>query len=217
MESPDSENHENEARTREGYDRVAGRYAARYVDELRGKPLDRALLYAFAEQAPAGPVADLGCGPGHVTYALAGLGRSVVGVDLSPGMIEQARAQHPELPFAVGSMSAIEAPDSSWAGIVAFYSILHLTPRQLPRACAEFARVLMPGGLALLAFHVGDEVRHIDRFFDVPVSLDFRFLRTTDVTDALKAAGFAIEMIMERAAYPTETPTIRSYLLARAQ
>jgi ubiquinone/menaquinone biosynthesis C-methylase UbiE len=213
MESTDNE---NDARTREGYDRVAEQYTKRYLDELRGKPLDRALLYSFVEQAPAGPVADLGCGPGHVTYALAGLGRPVIGVDLSAGMIEQARAHHPDLPFAVGSMTAIDTQDNSWAGIVSFYSVVHLTPRQLPRAFAEFARVLVPGGLVLLAFHVGDEIRHVDRFFEMPVSLDFRFLRTTDVANTLKACGFSVEMIMERAAYATETPTIRGYVLARA-
>jgi hypothetical protein len=52
---------------RRDYDAVAGEYARRIAGELEGKPLDRALLDAFAEQVrPHGPVADLGCGPGHV-------------------------------------------------------------------------------------------------------------------------------------------------------
>ncbi len=56
--------------TRATYDAVAGDYAEHLSGELAAKPLDRALLAAFAElvrTAGIGPVADLGCGPGHVT------------------------------------------------------------------------------------------------------------------------------------------------------
>jgi SAM-dependent methyltransferase len=62
-------------------------YAECFCDELAAKPLERALLAAFAElvqAAGAGPVANLGSGPGRVTAHLHALRSSVFGVDLSP-------------------------------------------------------------------------------------------------------------------------------------
>ena len=56
--------------TREAYDAAAPTYAQLFRDALRDRPLDRALLSAFAEVVSAngdGQVADLGCGPGHIT------------------------------------------------------------------------------------------------------------------------------------------------------
>ena len=61
-------------------------YAAEIAGELTHKPLDRGLLDAVAELAGGGPVADVGCGPGHVAAYLAGRGARTVGLDLSPGM-----------------------------------------------------------------------------------------------------------------------------------
>ena len=68
------------------YDRVAERYAAEIAGELTHKPFDRGLLDALAELACGGPVADVGCGPGHVAAYLAGRGARTIGLDRSPGM-----------------------------------------------------------------------------------------------------------------------------------
>ncbi|HJY25727.1 MAG TPA: class I SAM-dependent methyltransferase, partial [Actinomycetes bacterium] len=84
--------------TRAGYDAVAEPYASRFRDELRHKPVDRALLSAFAEQVRRErPVADIGCGPGQVTRFLHESGLDVVGMDLSPRMVEVARRDNPGL------------------------------------------------------------------------------------------------------------------------
>jgi len=84
--------------TRVSYDAVAAVWADQFGDELRRKPLDRALLTAFAEQVrPAGRgparVWDVGCGPGRVTAFLARLRLDAAGIDLSEGMVAQARAR----------------------------------------------------------------------------------------------------------------------------
>ena len=64
-------NAEGRSATSDSYDRVAAEYAERYVDELRHKPLDRALLDWFVgETQGAGTVADVGCGPGQVARYL---------------------------------------------------------------------------------------------------------------------------------------------------
>lgn len=199
------------------YDRVAAEYAARYGDELRHKPLDRALLDWFAgETRGLGTVADVGCGPGHVARYLHERGLPVVGIDLSAEMVAAAQRLTPDVPFEQGSILALPAPDGAWAGIVAFYSIIHIAPVDLARAAAEFARVLRPGGIALVSFHLGTEVRHLDEFFGQPVALDFYFYELADLATVFEAAGFEIEARLERRAHPAiETPTRRGYLLMR--
>src|SRR5687767_10354905 len=122
---------------RDTYDTVARAYDAQLADELDHKPLDRALLAAFLELTGPGPVADVGCGPGHVTGFLAARHPGVFGLDLSPRMIEIARERAPDLPFAVASMLSLPVADGAWAGAVALYSIIHLSPPERAAAFRE--------------------------------------------------------------------------------
>jgi len=201
--------------TRRSYDAVAGAYADGLRDELAGKPLDRALLAALIEQAPAGTtIGDLGCGPGHVTGWLAAHGAAAAGIDLSAGMIDVARREQPGAEFRVGDLLSLPAADGEFGAVVAFYSIIHLTPGELPAALAEMHRVVRPGGLALLAFHVGTEVRHFSDWLGQDVDVDFRFYEPDDVAALLEAAGFILQARLERRAYPAEVDTRRAYLLA---
>ena len=212
------------AATRASYDAVAAAYADQFSEELRHKPLDRALLAAFAEQVrPAGSqrsrVWDVGCGPGQVTAFLAGLGLDAAGVDLSDGMVAQARARHPDLEFCTGSMTALPAPDGSWDGLVSFYSLIHLIDdADVRTALAEFRRVLAAGGLLLLAVHAGEEVRHLAEWFGAPVDVSFRFFDPGWLSAELDRADFAIEALTRRQPYPgAEVATERAYFLARAR
>jgi SAM-dependent methyltransferase len=148
---------------RNSYDRVADEYARRISDELKHKPLDRQLLDRFAAGVKGrGVVCDMGCGPGQVARYLHERGVSVIGVDLSSGMVGHARQLNPEIEFRQGSMLALDLPNEAWAGIAAFYSIIHIGPAEIGQALRELKRVLRPGGLLLLAFHVGEEIIHLD-------------------------------------------------------
>jgi SAM-dependent methyltransferase len=144
---------------RRSYDAVAEQYVASFGGELAGKPLDRALLGCLVEQSGKdAPVADLGCGPGHVAAWLASGGAAVVGIDLSPGMIAVGRREYPQVEFRAGDFLALPAGAGEFAAVVALYSIIHLDPGELRGAFAEMCRVLRPGGLVLVAFHAGTEV-----------------------------------------------------------
>jgi len=202
---------------RRDYDAVAGEYARRIAGELDGKPLDRALLEAFAEQVRAhGPVADLGCGPGHVGAWLAARVLEVTGVDLSPALLEEGRRRFPAVRFTEGDLLSLPLADASQGGAVAFYSLIHLAPEEWPRALAEVRRVLRPGGRLLVAFHVGAETLHLDEWWGVPVSVDFRLLDPAWVQGQLEVAKFIVEVTTRRVPYPeVEHPSERAYLLAR--
>jgi SAM-dependent methyltransferase len=199
------------------YDQVADEYVRRIFDELQHKPLDRQLLDRFAASVrDVGPACDMGCGPGHVTRYLHEQGVQVCGVDLSPAMVERARRLTPGVEFRQGDMTALDAPDGAWAGIVAFYSIIHIPRRDMARALGELRRVLQPGGLLLLAFHVGDHTIHLDEWWGQKVSLDFFFLRVEEVTGFLHAEGFEIEEVFEREPYPdVEHQSRRGYVFGR--
>src|SRR5437764_3959569 len=139
------------------YDCAATAYAETLYSELTGQPLDRHLLNRFAEEVRGkGLVADLGCGPGHIAKYLHDQGAEVLGIDLSPEMIRCAARIEPTLRFQVGDMRSLDLPDAGLAGIVAFYSIVHFEPAELPEVLREFRRVLSPGGVLLIAFHIGD-------------------------------------------------------------
>lgn len=201
---------------RRSYDAVAGDYAGALRDELDYKPLDRALIGALIEQVGAGAViGDLGCGPGHVAGWIAGRGAAVVGVDLSVGMVERARKDHPGVEFREGDLLALPALDGEFGAVIAFYSIIHLEPEELVGAFGEMRRVLRSGGLALISFHIGTEVRHFSEWWGHSVDVDFRFLQPQSVVEALEGAGFVVEARLERKSYPQEVDTDRAYLLVR--
>ena len=199
------------------YDRVADEYVRRIFDELQHKLLDRQLLDRLADRVRGvGPVCEIGCGPGHVARYLHERGVEMVGIDLSPRMIEQAHRLNPDIEFLQGDMLALDAADESWAGIVAFYSIVHIPRSEMSKALAELRRVLRPGGTLLLAFHVGDDAVHLDEWWGQKVSLDFFFFRSEEMASYLREAGFEIEETIEREPYPdVEHQSRRCYIFAR--
>jgi len=176
--------------TKVAYDAVASLYAELFSNVLDTLPAERALLAAFAELVRAhgaGPVADLGCGPGHLTAHLHTLGLDTFGVDLSPAMITLARQAHPDLRFDEGSMTALDLGDGVLGGILAFYSVIHTPPEQLPVVLSEFRRVLAPGGHLLLGFFAGDDP--LPREFDHKVTPAYRW-SPDSLMELLRQNGF---------------------------
>lgn len=202
--------------TQASYDRVAKEYTERLLHEFDHKPLDRELMDRFASRvAGKGRACDLGCGPGQVAAYLQARGVDVFGLDLSPQMVEQARQANPTIEFQQGDMGALKLPDESLAGIAAFYSIVHTPRHEVTNVLKEMLRVLQPGGLLLLTFHMGDETLHPEDLWGIPVSLDFLFFQREEMEGYLKAAGFAIDEAVERAPYPdVEYQSRRAYIFA---
>ncbi|NIH80130.1 class I SAM-dependent DNA methyltransferase [Amycolatopsis viridis] len=201
--------------TRAAYDAVAPTYAELFSNVLETRPMERALLAAFAELVRvhgAGPVADLGCGPGHVTAHLNALGLDTFGVDLSAEMVALARRAHPHLQFDEGSMAALDLPGGALGGILAFYSIIHTPPVQLPAVFTEFERVLAPGGHLLLGFFAGDDPRPQE--FDHKVTLAYRW-SPDSLLDLVRQAGFTEVGRMLREPYEHERQFRHCQLLVR--
>ena len=197
------------------YDRVAERYAEEYSDELQRKPHDCKLLDELADTVrDKGEVCEIGCGPGQIARYLKDRGVNICGIDLSEEMVKTASKLNPDISFASGNMLSLEAPNNSFAGLVSFYAIIHIPRQQVTAALREMNRVLQPGGNLLISFHGGEGELHRDDWYDKPVSINVTLLNSEEMTDYLEAAGFEVDLIVERPPYDFEFPTRRIYIQA---
>lgn len=158
----------------------------------------------------------MGCGPGQIARYLHRQGVDTLGVDLSPRMVAEAQRLNPEIHFYQGDMLSLPNADNSWGGIAAFYCIIHIPREQIVDALHEMKRVLKPGGVLLLTFHIGHEIKHLDEWWEKPVNLDFAFYQPEEMEVWLREAGYELEETLVREPNPAvETATRRAYIFAR--
>jgi ubiquinone/menaquinone biosynthesis C-methylase UbiE len=212
------------AATQAAYDDTADVYATLIGTEISSEiegPFDRATLAGFVEfiDDKAGlPVADVGCGPGRVAAFLAQRGLDVIGIDISPAMLSIARNAHPGIRFEEGRLTCLPCSDSSLAGIVCWYSIIHTRADDLDAVFTELARVLIPNGCLLLAFQSGLG-EQIDRnsIYRRPVSLTSYRHSAEVVVSHLSTAGFHIHLRAERQPELSHESTPQTFLVARLE
>ena len=220
------------------YDEVAENYASKFLSELEHKPLDQLLLKDFASHFVAGShkttsVIDLGCGPGQTTKYLSEHGvERIVGTDISPAMIEQAKKHHcstgspapttpsehsnsPHLAFEVANMLQLQYPDSHFNGALAFYSIVNFDYDKVKIAFQEIARILKPGGIFLFSFHVGDSIVQLNQFLEKEVMISFYFFDVDRIHQLLRDSGLQVVQTVIRYPYEhVEHPSKRAYITA---
>ena len=195
---------------RSTYDTVASKYEARFVDELRDKPHDRAFLLAFAESS-TDPVVEIGCGPGQIGAFVGARGRRVVGLDLSSNM---ARLAAVRLGAAlIADMRALPFVTGQLGGVLAFYSLIHLRRAEVGGVLREIQRVLRPGGAVLFSAHEGDGEVVLEEFIGERVPLAATFFTLDELVDASRAAGFDVTSATCREPYESES-TVRLYVAA---
>lgn len=211
----DSNSGERLRKIRSNYDALASAYSREISGELDHRPLERKLLEKFAA-ACNGLICDLGCGPGHVTEYLSRFNVKVIGLDLSSGILKEARARHSKIIFLQGNMLNLPFAAAELTGIIAFYSIIHFDETQVARAFAEMFRVLKPGGLVLLGVHVGRDVVHVNELWEIPVDFDAAYFDLQELTDNLESHGFKVIETVQREPYPeVEHQSIRGYIWAQ--
>jgi len=176
---------------RDSYDAMAEQYTAVAVGDIDRDTVAHEWLGEFAQLAALGdgPVADLGCGPGYVTNHLSELGLSALGYDISPALVAEAQRAFPDVEFQLGDLTALDVANSSLAGVVSRYSLIHAPPTQLAGTFAEWSRVLELGAPALLSFFAASSAERHGTPFDHKVVTAYELFPATIVSE-LESAGF---------------------------
>jgi len=194
-----------------------------YVDHLTGAldrmPVERAVLDLFCELTRAADlgdvVGDVGCGTRRLAPYLAARGMSPRGIDLSPGMVQVARRDHPDFAFDVADLRDLPFEDASLAGVVCWYSLIFLALPDRATAFGELARVVKPGGYLVTAFKAGDgTLRRGGRGAGLGVEYDGYWLSAQEMRDRVTVAGFATAFQGSRPAEEHDAYT-HDYLLAQ--
>jgi SAM-dependent methyltransferase len=120
-------------------------------------------LGVVVDLVPADPDArwaEIACGPGLIARAMALKVGSVVGLDLTPAMVEKARAEAAaagvdNVSFEVGDATALDLPDGGLDGAITRFSLHHI-PAPV-RVLEEMRRVVRPGGWVVVSDFVTDD------------------------------------------------------------
>jgi SAM-dependent methyltransferase len=204
---------------RGAYDVAADEYVAAFADDLDRLPVDRAVLDSTVELiGKERPVLDIGCGPGQVAGYLTGRGVEVIGVDLSPRMLLLAAQRASGRGFAGGDMRALPFLPQSFSAAVAYYSVQHLPRSALGHALREIRRVLIPGGILVIATHLGGGEVFFDEFLGHRIELVGGTLyREDELRGELEHQSFRVEQTRHRGPLPHEHQSERIYIIARGE
>lgn len=156
-----------------------------------------------------GPVLDVGCGPGHLTAYLTDLGLVARGIDLVPEFVDHARGNRPDIDFSVESLHSVEVPDGSLHGVLAWYSLIHCAPSEVPAALVRLRHAMVDRGVLVIGFF--DSAEQIEPF-DHKVLTAYRW-PIDEMAAALVEAGF-IEI--DRAQRAADTARLHAALAVRA-
>lgn len=175
---------------RDGYDRMADRYAD-WAAAIRDDARERTTSRLLALLPPAADVLDLGCGNGLPTARLlAGLGHRVTAIDVSAEQVARCRANVPEAAAARAEMTEAAFAAGSFDAVVSFYAITHV-PRE--RHEALFTRIpgwLRPGGLFAASLGAGETDGVEADWLGVPMA--FSHFDADANRALLREAGFAL-------------------------
>jgi SAM-dependent methyltransferase len=166
------------------YGAIADRYVELFASTAEVHPDDLDLIDRHLTIRP-GAVLDVGCGPGHLTAHLRSRGVDVSGIDLVPEFIDHARTTDPDGSYELGSLHRLPVPDGALAGMLAFYSLIHVPPMELDAALGELRRAMAAGGTLVAGFFDGDEVAA----FDHKVTTAYRW-PADELSARLTHAGF---------------------------
>lgn len=173
------------------YDQNAKKYSdATYINP----PYD--LLDQFMGLLPSNPkILDVGCGAGRDTGLLTERGASAIGLDISKGLLKEAKKRHPHIEFVEANFLAIPFKENTFDGVWAHAALVHLeTIDEVRKSLNEFYRVLENKGIIHIYIKkkmgkeqtaiVKDKLSGHERFF--------RYYTEEEIKEYLKERGFKI-------------------------
>lgn len=177
---------------RAAYTARADEYTALLGSVSAMDPVDVQVVCDWAARCE-GLVVDAGCGPGHWTDLLTSLGAQVEGVDLVPAFIDGARSRFPAASYRVARLDDLGLPDRAAAGILAWYSLIHLEPARVPSVLQELRRCLRDDGTLLVGFFASARLEPFSHAVTTAYSWPVDDLRRD-----VERAGFAVRHVQVR-------------------
>ncbi|MFI8536591.1 class I SAM-dependent methyltransferase [Streptomyces aquilus] len=175
---------------------------AAYEKAFAHAPAHLAALEWLVERLPsAAHVLDVGSGTGRPTAAaLVAAGHSVLGVDVSPVMVELAGRQVPEAEFRHADIRELPLESESFDGVCVFFSLLQMSRAEQSALLRRLAGALRPGGYLVLATVAADVE-------DVEVVFMGRAVRATSFAEeGVVAAVAEAGLTVLARQHPTFTP-----------
>lgn len=137
--------------------RYYDRNAARWAKERSNFDYCRQDFNFFKQLLPNGKILDLGCGTGRDVYLFAPAGYEYLGVDISEGMVKQARKLFPDAKFKIMDIMSLDFKDQTFDGIWSFTAYQHLSKSDINIAIAEANRVLKMDGIGYITVKKGSK------------------------------------------------------------
>jgi ubiquinone/menaquinone biosynthesis C-methylase UbiE len=172
------------------YDQIAEGFAT--VNADMPSELILAVDQFLSLTEPGALILDLGCGAGRDMAWLESQEATIVGSDLSVGMLAQARLRA-RGSLVQADMRRLPFQRGCFQGVWCCAALLHLPKADAPRALAEVHRVLAPGGPLFLSVHEGTgEGWERTTHYGKPIERFFARYRAEEMTAMLVESGFAI-------------------------
>ncbi len=147
---------------------------------------DRVLIEPWATGVD-GVILDVGSGTGRWTGHLASLGHQIEGLEPATRLVELARQTHPSVTFHHGTITDLSDSPKRWAGLLAWYSLIHLGPDELPDALVALRMAVEDGGGLLMSFFSGPSLEPMYH----PVATAYQW-PLPELAQALETAGFQV-------------------------
>lgn len=167
------------------------KHAAKFVQHFEQK-LDTQELDEFLATVPAGgKILDAGCGSARDAAYFISKGYQAEGIDLSVGLLNEAKKLHPEVPTQVMSLTDLSSfRDNSFDGVWCKAALLHIQRKQAHRVLEGFHRILDKGGSLFLQTKAGEGQGTQPVPFDSKLERFFTFYTESELTNMLQVAGF---------------------------
>lgn len=167
-------------------------FAPQFVKHFERK-LDITELDTFLEIIPqGGTVLDAGCGSARDSAYIISKGYTALGIDLSEGLLAEAKKIHPEVPTQQMSLTDITLPDHEFDGVWCKSALLHIDRIDVPTVLESFFRILKPNGTLFIQTKKGEGEQNQPAPFDDEVTRLFTLFTLEEMGDVIQKAGFEL-------------------------
>jgi ubiquinone/menaquinone biosynthesis C-methylase UbiE len=137
------------------YNKIAELYSKQF-----SKPLEH-IKYFLNKIPKNGKILDAGCGAGNNSGYMTLRGFEVIGIDLSKKMLQLAEQKFPKINFKQIDIKKIKFPPNSFDGILASYSLIHISKKDIPAVLRKLHRFLKKTGILFLVLQEGKTLYQI--------------------------------------------------------